>query len=385
MERNKIILIGSSHYHGLNMARCFGEKGIKPYCIIVGKHSTNFVEASKYWERVFSVDTDKEAIKLLIDKFGNEQLKPVVIPWSDGATFELDRNYKILKENFYLSSINGLPGEIGKWMNKDKQMEFAKRFGLLMSPTKILSIPLVCDEIISAKQILTIPLFLKPVTSREGTKNDMRKINSWEELEQYSLELESKGFRRILVQDYMNIDMEYDFMGFCSEESSSYTVAEKIRSWPAKGGAASFARVIDIKEKKVFFDDVIVKLKDFGYAGPFDMDIFLVGNKIYFNEINWRSSANVYAALKSGNNYPYSWYLAVTKQNGSLQKNCATTDFYFMNEIWDIKHVLSSNITLWSWFIDFKKTKVFAFWNSKDIQPFFVQIVGTIKNRLKCK
>ena len=383
MERNKVVLIGSSHYHGLNLVRCFGEKGIRPYGIIVGKHAIKFVEASKYWERVFSVNNDEEAIKLLTDKFGHEKLKPVVIPWSDGAALELDRNYNKLKENFYLSSINNIEGEIGKWMNKDNQMEFAKKLGLPMSPTKILLIPLVSAEVEIAKKSLSLPLFLKPVASYECTKKDMRKINSWEELENYAIELKRKGFKRILVQEYMDIDKEYDFMGFCNKEDTAYTVAEKLRSWPANGGAASFARVIDVKEKAFFFDDVIAKLKDFGYYGPFDMDIFLVDNKIYFNEINWRSSANVYAALKSGNNYPYSWFLAVTQLNKELSKKCITKEFYFMNEIWDVRHVLTGYITLGQWIGDLKKSLAFAFWNSKDLKPFFVQFIGFIKNHLK--
>ena len=385
MEINKVILIGASHYHGLNLVRCFGEKGIKPYGIIVGEHTVKYVEASRYWENIFSVETDEEAVRLLVDKFGHEKLKPVVIPWSDGATSELDRNFNMLKDRFYLASIKGIEGEIGQWMNKDNQLDFAKQLGLPMSPTKIISIPLVPDEVANLKDSLSLPLFLKPVTSCEGTKKDMRKIHSWEELKEYSLELGNRGFKRILVQEYMNIDMEYDFMGFCSREDISYTVAEKLRSWPTNGGAASFAKVIEVKEKAEFFDSIIAGLKDFGYAGPFDMDIFKVGNKMYFNEVNWRSSANVYAALKNGNNYPYRWYLSVTRQNlnKELPEDSSTSDFYFMNEIWDVRHVLAKEVSLGKWIGDLKKSKAFAFWNSKDTRPFFVQIAGSLKNRLK--
>lgn len=384
MALNKVILIGSSHYHGLGLVRCFGEKGIKPYGIIVGKHTVKFVESSKYWEKIIPVETDEEAVSLLIEKFGDEEFKPVVIPWSDGALFEIDRNYNRLKDKFLLASINGIEGEIGKWMNKDYQLEFAKRLGLLVSPTMIISIPLNPDEVIVLKESVPLPLFLKPVTSCEGSKKDMRKINSWEEFERYSQELEIKGFKRILVQEYMNIDVEYDFMGFCSSECASYTVAEKLRSWPANGGAASFAKVIDLKGKVLFFEEVISKLRDFGYAGPFDMDIFLVGEKMYFNEINWRSSANVYAALKSGNNYPYRWYSVVTDQYNDKEMliKYLFTEFYFMNEIWDIRHVLTKAITLRKWIGSLKKSKVFAFWNRKDPNPFFVQISGSLKNRL---
>ncbi len=385
MGINKVILIGASHYHGLNLARCFGEKGLRPYGIIVGNHGVRYVEASKYWEKVFQVETDEEAIHLLIDKFGNEKFSPVVIPWSDGAAAELDRNYNRLKCSFRLASIRGLEGEIGKWMNKDKQLELAQQLGLPMSPSKIIFLPLVADELSKLKSTLSLPLFLKPVTSCEGTKKDMRKINSWQELENYGWELAEKGFRRILVQEYMKIDMEYDFMGFCSNRDMSYTIAEKLRSWPTKGGAASFARVIDEKEKAVFFESIINKLKGFGYTGPFDMDIFQVGDKLYFNEINWRSSANVYAALRTGNNYPYRWFLAVTEHhnNEKTAPKCLPPDFYFMNEVWDFRHVLVKDITFGHWFSDFRKTKAFAFWDGNDIKPFVSEFIGAFVNRFK--
>ena len=379
---NKVILIGESHYHGLNLARSFGVEGIKPYGIVVGGKAAGFLEASKYWEKIYPAEDDEAAIHLALELFGHEPEKPLLMPWSDGALFAIDQHLREMRECFLVSSIGDIEGEIGRWMNKKRQAELGQRFGLAVSPTEEVSIPLQDGDIELIKERFSFPLFLKPVDSREGSKNDMRKVSSVEELRECGKELEQKGFPRVLVQEFLNIDVEYDFMGYCHRENCSYSVAVKNRTWPMNGGAACFGKVVAPGKMKSQFDQIVSHLSELGYAGPFDMDLFLVGERLFFNEINWRSSANVYAAVNSGNNYPCLWYRSITGGGHVSAEAYEGSDLYFMNEFWDVHHVLARKVSLAKWLRDVKKTETFAFYNREDRDPFRVRLKSAVKAKI---
>ena len=379
---NKVVLIGESHYHGLGLARSYGIKGIKPYGIVVGSNTPGSIEASRYWKKVYHVADNDMALDLAIRLFGSEAEKPVLLPWSDGALFAVDRRMEELSRYFILSSIRGTAGEIGRQMNKKRQAELAQRFGLTVSPTEEIALPLQEADIERINETMTYPLFLKPVDSREGSKKDMRKISSSEEFLAYSRELQQKGYFRVLVQEYLDIDVEFDLMGFCNGHHYSYTVARKKRTWPISGGAACYGQVISPGEYKAQYENIIRQLASLGYAGPFDLDLFKVGDRLYFNEINWRSSANVFAAVKSGNNYPYEWYRSVTEDSYAPSEDNGPKEIYFMNEFRDYHHVLAKKISVREWMRDVKRTDSFAFSDRSDRRPFQVQIRNTIAGRL---
>lgn len=380
MENRKVVLIGSSHYHGLNLARAFGEKGIRPYGIVVGEHSNRFLEASKYWEQIWNVESEEKALHLLKKRFSSESGRVLVLPWSDGAAAALDNDYDSLRDRFLIPSIREKQGELFYWMDKDRQMELAEKLELPVSPALTIKVPLEAADRQTLQETLSLPYIVKPVASFEGKKADIRKIGSISELEEYLYVLEQKGYSRILVQEYLNIHRELDFMGMCSRSGSCYTVLEKIRNWPTEGGSTSFGKVIDPKENRAFFEDIIRKLVEFGYCGPFDIDIFEVDGRLYFNEINWRSSANVFAAVGSGNNYPYEWYCSADQedQNKREIRTYQGPDLYFMNEITDSRHVLHREIPAVQWLRDMKRCSGYAFRNRKDPRPLFVRLGGPV-------
>lgn len=379
-KQNIVILIGQSHYHGLGLARCFGEKGIFPIGIVIGEHSNLFLESSKYWSVIHRVKTNTEAIELLISEYSNIDPKPVVIPWSDGALMELDNNYNTLKDFFLLSSIKNTQGEITRWMNKERQCEFATILNLPISPAMVVSFPIVTDEIERLQSSFKLPLFLKPVNSCEGSKGDMRIIESWKELKEYCSKLENSGFKHFLVQEYLRINTEIDLMGYCSAKGSSFTISEKLRIWPINGGAACFARTINSDWIMAVANKIVDAIVKFGYEGPFDIDLFQVGDDLYFNEVNWRSSANVYGAKSSGNNYPYLWYLYITGQE--LIESVKSKNIYYMNEMWDFNYVRNKKLAFFSWLKDYRKSDAYAFKDKNDIKPFFVRLLGGLLRKI---
>ena len=80
---------------------------------------------------------------------------------------------------------------------------------------------------------------------------------------------------------------------------------KKIRYSPVGDGASlSFARFIEVDGR---YKEIISLLKNIGYDGLFDIEVFVVGESLYLNEINFRNSGNAWAIVNVGINAPVIW------------------------------------------------------------------------------
>lgn len=376
-ENDIVVLMGTPHYHGLNLVRCFGEQGIRPYGILVGEGDRQSTKASRYWERTFNASSEDEAIDILINRFGRSNRPVVVIPWSDSMVMALDQNLYRLGEPFKVPSISGITGEISKWMNKEKQQELAEKLGLRMSKGITISVPLTEGDLERIKETLRFPCIMKPVASTDGKKADIYKAADLGSLIKYADTLRDRSYHRILVQEFLDIDIEYDLMGYCSSGQYSYIALKKLRNWPNETGSTSYGVISDEMQNDKAFKEIVEKLDRFGYDGCFNIEVFYVYGSYYFNEINWRGSANVYAALRSGNNYPYSWYCCkMGKENNagfSLRH-----PLFFMNEIRDAKHLKTRDVKIATWVRQMIFCNGYAYWNIRDIKPFGAKLLSSV-------
>lgn len=378
---NKVILIGGDHHNGLGLARSFGINGIRPYGIIVKKGGKkSFAGISRYWAKTWVINDNSILLDLLIDKFSNEQEKPVIIPWSDSEAAYIDQNLNVLKKYFIVPSLNQSQGAIVNMMDKDRQIDFMKKYGLPMAKSWI--IPLSGDYNITE---ISYPCICKPVSSYEGQKSDIKKCSDKEALSQYLSELSGKGYNRILVQQYIDFDKELEFVGSFSD-NPSYIISENIRSWPAVGGTNSFFRIIDNDNVKQVCKNILNALRKEKYFGMFDIELFKVSDTIFVNEINWRNSGNSFICLCSGVHWAVDWYLDAIGQDTSNRKhNSDDTNVYCMNEATDPRHVVFEKLKLRDWFSDFRKTKGFALWDKKDLKPTFTQYIHLVKELINNK
>lgn len=364
MEAHKIILIGGDHYNGLALVRMFGENGLIPYGIIVGQNSgKGFLSKSKYWKKTWCIESDDMILAILKDNFSKESLKPVIIAYSDGAASILDLNYNEISRHFILSSIHSNQGRIYEMMDKGKQVRFAASCGLRMA--KSFEIALDMDYV---DEDIPFPCIGKPIVSCEGDKKDIRKLTERKELDDYLLLLKDKGYERILLQEYLEIDKEYDIEGYVDGDHSTYFCNEKIRTWPNVGGPTAYAFSIDDERLNREVEKIVAILKAIHYSGLFDVEIFRVNGEYYFNEINWRNSAVCFAAKQSGINYPLYWFYSVIgqKYEVSLPRKYPV---YAMNELLDFQHVKTREVPLWKWLYQLKHCEAKAYYDRNDPKP----------------
>lgn len=363
---NKVILVGGNHHNILGLVRSFGINGIRPYGVVIGKDAKNgFVRKSKYWAKTWAIESDEGLVDFLLEHFSEDKDRPVVICCSDTCAKIIDLEYDRLKKRFLLPSIAGEQGKIAELMDKQKQMQFAQQYGILMAKSCIVDL---CH--ISLPEDIVYPCIVKPVVSAEGQKADIRKCDTKEQTLEYLHQLRTKGYHRFLVQEYIDYDYEVGFIGSCSKRPA-YMINRKIRVWPQIGGSNSFVHRNDNQQIELYCKKILKILQEINFSGLFDVELLYRGGKLYLNEINWRNSGNSFFSLGSHVHYAVIWYYIVTGQKipQGMRFVCDSEDFYAMDESCDLRQVLAKNISLKQWLEDRKKAKSFALWYGTDLKP----------------
>ena len=356
-----VIVVGADHQNTLGILRACGMEGYRTYLIVHTSCEGNIRCAkSKYLNLLVGVvsENEEELISILLSV--ESASKIAVIPTSDFAAICIDKHYNKLNEKFFMPSISGEQGKIAKCMDKYYQYKMLSGAGYKVAQTALLK--LEDNEKNDALDNFNFPLVLKPVVSAYGQKCDIV-ISKTKEAVLTSLEdLKERGYSEILVQEF--VDKEYELVCFGSitpkTKSLYYGTLKKIRYYPYEGGASlSYAEYVDA-DKKVL--PIINYLADSGYNGLFDIELFVVNDDIYINEINYRNSGNTWAIVKNGVNAPAAWVAETIGEEFFVsQKTIASGAF--MNETSDLHYIFDRKINVFKWLRDLFRVKAFnKFW-----------------------
>ena len=365
--RNKVIIVGINHFNTLGLIRSFGVNGIKPHVILVNPDGvSNFCGKSKFVGGFDVVHSDEEAFALLVEKFNDEKLKPVLVPSSDGAIYMIDTNHDTLSNKFILPHINNKQGEIAKLMNKDNQALWAQQLGIPTAKTFLINF----DDEEWMKVDYPMPYIVKPVLSHEGSKGDIRRCDSRKELFDYINELKKKGYFRILLQEFLFKDYEMELFGTMMEHRKEipYILTKHVREWKRVGGSVCCHEFILDEELHNQARSILNKIQDYGYVGNFDIEIINVKGKIYLNEINFRNSGDIYACFHNKIFYSFYSYLDMIGERDFTMKMDYNNKYYAMCEDRDFNWVRYGFMSFGEWFKYLRKTKDFAYFSWKDIK-----------------
>lgn len=367
---NKVIIVGGVHHNALGIARVFGINGVRPYGILISSSkNSNYVTSSKYWEKTYLVKDYSDAINCLIQEFGNEKEKPVVMPTSDGAGYAIDLVYNKLKGSFLLPHINHTQGLIAYLMDKMNQYKWANSMGFRMAKT--------WEYNFSAEKFnfseIVYPCIIKPVISAEGEKLDIKKCQSEEELKRIIFSLKSKGYKRTLIQEYLKKDFEAELIGCIPERSTRipYVFTKNVREWPPVGGTGSYHEFIMDKKLKHDAESILKSIKEYGYVGNIDVELFVIKGELILNEVNFRNSGDVYYCLYNQVFYPLFLYLDVTGQDTSSLNIEYGHESWPMNELTDLRYVVYGRLSLLEWMKDNHRCHDYAVWLRSDLKPVF--------------
>ena len=316
MNRNTPIIVLSRNYsNGLAVARSLGSAGFTVNFIASSfKEGANDIAAKSKYVNEFSEvvsskvsddDNDPELIKEIMKYAGRYGTQPVLFPTDDYTASVMDNNRDALSQFFLMPQIgDGKPGSLTACMDKSLQIKLAKEVGLNVPVT--LAVSLREEEIVIPDNV-PYPCYVKPESSIEGYKTEMKVCSTREELKEHLYYMQGRFSNRdVLVQEFLDIETEYASAGVCLDQK--VILPALIR----KTRIGQHGRGVTLTGELVPFDvlgeDVCSKavelLKGLRYTGNFGMEFNVADGKVYFNEVNLRSAGESYAYYKSGINLP---------------------------------------------------------------------------------
>ena len=179
--------------------------------------------------------------------------------------------------------------------------------------------------------------------------------------------------------------MEYAMMGMAYKDK---VIIPGINSndfiYPNKRGNTSYAEMFPLKEFELDVTPIINMIKSMQYTGLFEIEMFKKGKELYFNEMNFRNSANLYAY--SGNDIPYIYiYINLILNNDiSHIKQNVDKHYFFCVEPAHLKNVREGLLSYKEW-LNHVKHSTKLIYNKKDKKPFYKRIQNSIYLRLTNK
>ena len=312
---NKLVVVLSRNYStGLSVVRSLGAAGYAVDLVASSykKGNADIVACSKYirnWTEVVTKNIkdgaeDTELLSALLKYEGKHAQKPVLFPTDDYTTSVMDQNRSILEDIFIMPTIvGGGDGCLTEHMAKTFQAELARKAGLLTPLEWIISLR---EDEITIPEDMVYPCFVKPMESVSGYKKEMAKCSSEKKLLDHLKKLKERyADRSILVQEFLQIDNEIDFSGVCLDQE--IIIPGIIKKWNVakhETGVTLAGRIVPTEELGQLQKKIVEMLKSFHYVGMFDMELNVVGSKVYFNEVNLRSGGPNFAYFRSGVNLP---------------------------------------------------------------------------------
>ena len=350
MKGNKplVVVLSRNYSTGLSVIRSLGAAGYTVDLVASAYKpgTSRIASSSKYVrksvevvsEKVKEGDGDSGLVKELLKYAGQNEQKPVIFPTDDYTTSVMDQNREVLEEHFIMPTIvGGGNGCMTDRMDKTLQAKLAQEAGLLTPKEWIISL---ADAEIPIPADMVYPCFCKPIESVTGYKREMARCDTREELEAHLEKLQRNFSNRcILVQEFLNIDNEIDLSGVCLDEEiiipaiiRKWNVAKYERGVTLAGKIVPFEELGDLQEK------IVAMLKKFHYVGMFDMELNIVGDKIYFNEVNLRSGGPNFAYFMSGVNLPALFVKEALGERHTAEEECVSAygkSFIYEKVAWE--------------------------------------------------
>lgn len=366
LNNHKFIVFALDHYNPLGMIRTLGENGIAPIYIAV-KHKVSIGVRSKYVSHVHKVDSVEEGYHILLEEYGNEEIKPFLLTSDDRTTGYLDEHYEDLKDRFVFFNA-GKTGRIEEFMDKEKILELAQKHGLKVLDTRVLSNGEIPAD-------LDYPVITKSISPNVGGwKSDVHICRSKEDLKNAYEIIKSPV---VLVQKYIEKKNEFCLDGFSANKGRDFFVGiASTYKYLIPGYYSPYMDVFNFTNEEMR-QSLNLMLEEIGFEGVFSIEFLIDQDDNYwFCEINFRNSTWSYASTVAGMPLAYLW--ARTMIEGKIPENAekvVPVGFTAMVEPIDYaKRIELGLCTPGEWLADFKKTNCGFYYSADDLDPFYEMV-----------
>lgn len=359
------------------MLRTLHQIGIKPY-LVVDNRSMSATFRSRFAAGKIIYNDIADVPNILIENFGYEKHRSIVICCDDMPQSIVDQHYDTLKDKFILANIAETQGAITEMMAKSKQNELAKKYGVLTPESW------ECIKNSNLPEDIIFPCIAKPIKSIYGGKPEIRVCETREELENA---IKSKDY---LVQQYIQKDFEVTLWGTSLSDGEYYItgVTRKIRQYPTERDLSSYCVLESFQEHpNLNLQAIMQMMRALKYTGLFNIEMVVKDDKYYLVEINLRNGGKQHFSTVAGANLPLLYISSLLGIPCTLPK--PKYPAYFMGELSDIRHVMAGRLKPLIWLRDLFRTKSFFMVNLSDTMawlPGYLNIAyDFVMRKLKLK
>jgi len=362
---HKFIVFGCEGFNALGVVRSLGEVGIRPYLVLWDKHE--ITPFSKYVKESYLSHTPENGVRYIMSRFGNEKDKPFIFATSDETVACLDAHYTELKDKFIFYNA-GEQGRITQLLQKSYLPQLAESCGLRIPKT---------EEVRNGElpTTLSYPVITKSTTStiHDWKSNVHICYNQDELLEAFKL----IDLKRVVLQEYIEKVDELNYEGFVINGGRDLYMPFDNRYYRTEKDSYGEYAYIEKDSHPELRESIKKLFEKIGYNGIFEMEFLIDKNgKTYFLEINFRSSAWIYAFNKCGVNFPYMF--ALSSLQGEIDnsaENVKKLPFSLMYSVTDFKlNVLTKKVSLWQWLREFFTVDCLFYLNWRDMKPFWMKV-----------
>ncbi len=359
-ELPDFIIFGAGNYNSLGVLHPMAEAGKSVFILCVGNardwKNGNVIGYSRFAGNIHvvgSADEGAEWLSLHSDEFPDGC---VIYPTGDNEEKALDLRYDLLAHHYRFPNA-GKQGAVSRLMDKRIQTALAEKAGIRtlkgqFSNSEDFSFSRVC-----------YPCMVKPLDSTAGSKADMRVCENEDELKKALSEgVATKNF---IVQQYIVNEADLLFLGVSYPDGSVEIPALVMKPGVSPTGEYTHATVTtDVDAWLPERTEVETFVRSLGYIGPFSIEFGLEKGKNYFFEINLRNDGTSHYPLSGGVNIPMSYYDAIRGNQSRL--DVAKQEYEMIDEVGDIRRVLSRETGLGQWLRTFRSAGAYKFYRSSD-------------------
>ena len=265
-----VIVFAQEHYNPLGLIRSLGENGVNPVYFSV-KRRGPVACLSKYISETHFVDTVEDGYKLLLEKYGNEDVKPYVLFSDDKCVGYFDLHYEELKDKFIWYNA-GRHGRINEFMDKDKILQIAKKYGFNILDSHVVKVGEIPDG-------LVYPVITKDISPNSGSwKADVHICENEDELKAAYKEITSPI---VQIQHFVDKKNEYAIEGFTVNHGKEIFFGTTL-TWKylIKGYYSPYHDVTMFKNPEM--GEKLRKLfEEIGFEGIFEVEFLIDKNDTY--------------------------------------------------------------------------------------------------------
>lgn len=372
MLYKEVVAVGSDHYNTLWLVRALGMAGFEPTAIIVGGiRGRSFVGKSKYCKHCYCISSLNDLL-LSLDNLRFPH-RTVLIATSDRVAELVDQNYAQLSAKYILCNCNQKEGGLCFWMDKEKQMSYAKEAGLPVPYSKTFDLSNEVDF-----HDVKYPALLKPEVSAEASKAAFRICKDEKDL-QDAIEDIKNVCSRVIVQEYVQHENEYLMYGVAvgNEIIIPGGFFKTITCSDTQNLGMHVFGYISACHPPQFDGIEAVKrfVKSINYQGLFSVEVMITKEHYYFLEINMRNDGTSYLTTQAGVNIPAIW----TAYCYGYDWQKYPTSFkrertYGLNEMNYIKYGIKKTGIVGT-IRNVIRAKAFSLFKSNDIKPLIYKII----------